>query len=202
MVDGVSEKKPRIIKQNYQDDSRPHEGSFYAEANEIEGLGRLNSSQASDSTREYHKQIPADKVQGCWRKSTPPPPKKVRDLAAQPAIDYDQLMDSMLPRARKAPTLPAVKDLKPASRKTGGSGPTTSTSGMFSGSALKPPSAGTWKLHPTEKCHSGAERVLLRFVFDDYAGPLCFAADGKELIRIVRDHLNGMSSKPAPLVGL
>lgn len=50
-------------------------------------------------------------------------------------------------------------------------------------------------LHPAENCHTGTERVLLRFVFDDVGAPLYLAEDAEQLIAFAHDHLNGTHSK-------
>ncbi|KAG8845455.1 hypothetical protein FRB96_002511 [Tulasnella sp. 330] len=188
VVDGIIEETPLIIKQNHQDDARPHEGSFYVEANEIEGVGRLMCSQTLDSTREYHERIPANKVLGCWRKSKPAP--KITPTPTSPSDD--PLMESLLPRSRKsAKSWAAVEDPKGAMKKAGAPR-LKKTAPTSTGSAQISRSAGIWKLHDDENCHTGVERVLLRHVFNDFGAALSFATDAEELITAAHDHLNAI----------
>ncbi|KAG9001834.1 hypothetical protein FRB94_004486 [Tulasnella sp. JGI-2019a] len=189
IIDGVPEQELRIIKQNHQDDSRPHEASFYTEANKIEEVGHLMYSQQLDSTREYRERIADTDVTGCWRKADMEVKPKAL-VAPEPTLD-EWLAE--MAASGNPPALPV-----PAKRETAGPPPTQASRSTQTPQASTYPvptqtlhCAGRWQHHPDEK-RPRLERVLLRLVFDQIGAPLSFATDAMQLISIAHDCLNGI----------
>ncbi|KAG8998321.1 hypothetical protein FRB93_013796 [Tulasnella sp. JGI-2019a] len=189
VIHGVPEKQLRIIKQNHQDDSRPHEASFYDEANGIEEVGHLMCFEQLDSTREYRERIADPDVTGCWRKAD----VEVKSKAPAPATPT---LDEWLAEMDEPGDAP--RSSIPAKRETTGLQSTQASRGTRRSRASTHPApvktlycAGRWKHHPDEK-RPQLERVLLRLVFDQIGAPLSFATDVTQLISVAHDCLNGI----------
>ncbi|KAG8998305.1 hypothetical protein FRB94_005214 [Tulasnella sp. JGI-2019a] len=188
IVDGTPQETPCIIKQNYQDDSRPHEASFYTEANGIEGVGHLECFQQLDSTREYRERIDDADVTGCWRKADVEVKLKVSTAPTPTLKDWAAMATRRIPL--KAPV--QVKRKTAGTRSTQASGPTrTSQASIHLGPTKTAHCMGSWKHHPDEKAPK-LERVLLRLVFDQVGAPLNLTEDATQLISVAHDCLNGI----------
>ncbi|KAG8980760.1 hypothetical protein FRB94_009794 [Tulasnella sp. JGI-2019a] len=175
-----------IIKQNYQDDSRPHEGAFYAEANQIRGVGHLAFSQEVEHTREYRQRIALSDITGCWRKvqptrSVPTPvekPASPPQEQTQPVKERDPMDRRRRPIKEKMGFMGGKKHLMaPASSTAKG--------------AINSKASPQWKLERSEKAPK-VERVLLRFVFEDVGENLAETQDAAQLIGVAHDCLEGV----------
>ncbi|KAG9021930.1 hypothetical protein FRB95_001135 [Tulasnella sp. JGI-2019a] len=177
-----------IIKQNYQDDTRPHEGSFYVEGNKIKGVGHLAFSQELEHTREYRQRIASSDITGCWRKVQPtqPTPKTAEKPPTPPAPETPTGMteDGDMDRHRR----PLREKMGwVGGRKRRIAAPSSTAKGTKVNSEATP----QWKLERSEKAPK-VERVLLRFVFEDVGENLSETRDAMQLIDVASDCLQAI----------
>ncbi|KAG8998504.1 hypothetical protein FRB94_000579 [Tulasnella sp. JGI-2019a] len=177
-----------IIKQNYQDDTRPHEGSFYVEGNKIKGVGHLAFSQELEHTREYRQRIALSDITGCWRKVQPtqPTPKTAEKPPTPPAPEKptETTEDGDMDRHRR----PLREKMGwVGGRKRHIAAPSSTAKRTKINSEATP----QWKLERSEKAPK-VERVLLRFVFEDVGENLSETRDAAQLINVALDCLEAI----------
>ncbi|KAG8986843.1 hypothetical protein FRB95_003178 [Tulasnella sp. JGI-2019a] len=187
VIKGKVQDKVFIVKQNHQDDARPHEGVFHERVDAISiedgadlGVARMVCSQELGSTRAYHKAL-LPHVEGYYTfvPSKNPKPTKARRREAAP-------VDPLFPGRRKLPAPRSVTD-STASKATVGGSIDLCQLGALAGADPD----GQWRLNKGE-IEPNFERVLLRFVFEDAGEELSTASSAEMLINAVHDCLKAM----------